>query len=120
MDRYNKYQTKQLHAHAYICTHNSWWLVLGWVTTKEYHPLPRLDRPTSTYVAFTKTLNNNNSSLVVIKRCSNILQSLQRLAEVTVDSELTAVTCQLFTVIQRYSDATECAEEQLCLNSPVI
>jgi len=30
MDRYNKYQTKQLHAHTYTCTHNSWWLVLGW------------------------------------------------------------------------------------------
>jgi len=38
MDCYNKYQTKQLHAHTYTCTHNSWWLVLGWVTTKEYHP----------------------------------------------------------------------------------
>jgi len=38
MDRNNKYQTKQLHAHTYTCTHNSWWLVLGWVTTKEYHP----------------------------------------------------------------------------------
>jgi len=30
MGRYNKYRTKQ-------CTHTSWWLVLGWVTTKEYH-----------------------------------------------------------------------------------
>jgi len=29
--RYNKYRTKQ-------CTHTSWWIVLGWVTTKEYHP----------------------------------------------------------------------------------
>jgi len=38
MDRYNKYQSKQLHAHTYTCTHNSWWLVLGWVTPKEYHP----------------------------------------------------------------------------------
>jgi len=37
MDRCNKYQTKQLHAHTYTFTHNSWWL-LGWVTTKEYHP----------------------------------------------------------------------------------
>jgi len=37
MDRYNKYQTKQFHAHTYTCTHN-WWLVLGYVTTKEYHP----------------------------------------------------------------------------------
>jgi len=26
--RYNKYRIKQ-------CTHTSWWLVLGWVTTKE-------------------------------------------------------------------------------------
>jgi len=39
IDRCNKYQTKQLHAHTYTCTHNSWWLVLGWVTTKEYHLL---------------------------------------------------------------------------------
>jgi len=38
MDRYNKYQTKQLHTHTYTCTHNSWWLELSWVTTKEYHP----------------------------------------------------------------------------------
>jgi len=38
MDRYNKYQTKQLHAHT-ACKHNSWWwLVLDRVTTKEYHP----------------------------------------------------------------------------------
>jgi len=38
MNRYNKYQTKQLQAYTYTCVHNSWWLVLGWVTTKEYHP----------------------------------------------------------------------------------
>jgi len=31
MGRYNKYRTKQ-------CTHTSWWLVLDWVTTKEYIP----------------------------------------------------------------------------------
>ena len=24
------------------CTHNSWWLVLGWVTTKENHPRLRI------------------------------------------------------------------------------
>jgi len=36
MGRYNKYRTK-------LCTHThtSWWLVLGWVTTKEYHPCIR-------------------------------------------------------------------------------
>jgi len=38
MERYTKYQTKQLHAHTYTCTHNSGWLALGWVTNKEYHP----------------------------------------------------------------------------------
>ena len=41
MDRYNKCQTKQYtrtHAHTH-CTHISWWSVLGWVTTKEDHPL---------------------------------------------------------------------------------
>jgi len=38
MDRYNKYQTKQLHARPNTCTYTSWWLVLGWMTTKEYHP----------------------------------------------------------------------------------
>jgi len=32
MDRYNKYQTKQLHAHNRTTS-----LVLGWVTTKECH-----------------------------------------------------------------------------------
>jgi len=37
MDRYNKYHTKQLYAHTYTCSHNGWWPVLGWVTTKEYH-----------------------------------------------------------------------------------
>jgi len=35
MDCYNNYLTKQLHAHTNACTHNSWWLVLGWVITKE-------------------------------------------------------------------------------------
>jgi len=60
MNRYNKYQTKQLHEHTYTCTHNSWWLVLGWMTIKEYHPLPRLEYQTSTYGALTNTFNNNN------------------------------------------------------------
>jgi len=41
MERYNKYQTKQLYTHActrilYTCTHNSWWLVHGWMTATEY------------------------------------------------------------------------------------
>jgi len=62
MDRYNKYQTKQLHAHTYPCTRKSWRLVLGWVTTKEYHPLPRLDRQMSTYGVLTKTFNSNNNN----------------------------------------------------------
>jgi len=31
---YIKYQTKQLHTHSYTYTHNCWWLVLGWLTTK--------------------------------------------------------------------------------------
>jgi len=39
MGRYNKYRTKQ-------CTHTSWWLVLGWVTTKEYHPCIRFRHDT--------------------------------------------------------------------------
>ena len=38
MDRYNKYQTKQNTHTLPHCTHNKWWLVLGWVTTKEDHP----------------------------------------------------------------------------------
>ena len=41
MDRYNKYQTKQYtHAHIHFQTAHTteWWLVLGWVTTKEDHP----------------------------------------------------------------------------------
>jgi len=37
MDHYNAYQTKQLHAYTNTCTRNSWRLVLGWVTTEEYH-----------------------------------------------------------------------------------
>ena len=38
MGRYNKSQTKQLQAHTHThCMHNRWWLVLGWVTTKEDH-----------------------------------------------------------------------------------
>jgi len=40
MCRYNKYQTKQSHAHTYTCTNDSCWLVLGRVTTKECHPRP--------------------------------------------------------------------------------
>jgi len=39
MGRYNKYRTKQ-------CTHTRWWLVLGWVTTKEYHPCIRFRNDT--------------------------------------------------------------------------
>jgi len=38
MDRYNNYQTKQLHERTHTYTHNNRWLVFGWVTTKEYHP----------------------------------------------------------------------------------
>ena len=38
MDRYNKYQIKQCTHTLTHCTHNIWWLVLGWVTTKEDHP----------------------------------------------------------------------------------
>jgi len=33
---------KQLHVHTYTCTHKRLWLVLGWVTTKEYHPPQRI------------------------------------------------------------------------------
>jgi len=32
-DRYNKYQTKQLHKHNHKLQHNKWWLVFGTVTT---------------------------------------------------------------------------------------
>ena len=39
MDRYNKYQTKKYTHTLSYCTHNSWRLVLGWVTIKEDHPL---------------------------------------------------------------------------------
>jgi len=39
MGRYNNYRTKQ-------CTHTSWWLVLGWVTTKEYHSCIRFRNDT--------------------------------------------------------------------------
>jgi len=89
MGRYNKYQRNsythaQSHTHTHTFarthartgwyqisrTHNgrtiSWWLVLGWVTTKEYHPLLRLDRQTSTYGALTKTFNNNNNTTIAI------------------------------------------------------
>jgi len=43
------------------------------VTTKEYHPLPRLDRQTSTYGALTKTFNNKNN-LAVTHTYKSILQ----------------------------------------------
>ena len=43
MDRYSKYQTKQCTHTLTHCTHNIWWLVLGWVTTNEDHPRLRLD-----------------------------------------------------------------------------
>ena len=39
MDRYNKCQTKRYTRTHTHCTHISWWSVLGWVTTKEDHPL---------------------------------------------------------------------------------
>ena len=42
LDRYNKYQTKQCTHTLINCTHNIWWLVLGWVTTKEDHPRLRI------------------------------------------------------------------------------
>ena len=37
MNRYNKYQTKQCKHTLTHRTHYIWWLVLGWVTTKEDH-----------------------------------------------------------------------------------
>jgi len=43
----NEYRNKQLH------THTSRWLVIGWVTTNEYHPSLRFHRQTSTYGAST-------------------------------------------------------------------
>ena len=42
MDRYNEYQTKQCTHTLPHCTHTRWWLVLGWVTTKEDHPRLRI------------------------------------------------------------------------------
>ena len=45
-DRYNKYQTKQYTHTLTHCAHNSWWPVLGWVTTKEDHPLLWFDGST--------------------------------------------------------------------------
>jgi hypothetical protein len=42
MDHYNKYQTKQCTHRLPHCTHTRWWLVLGWVTTKEDHPRLRI------------------------------------------------------------------------------
>jgi len=42
VNRYNKYQTNQLHAHTHTCTRNSWWLVLRWVTTNECHQRLRI------------------------------------------------------------------------------
>ena len=39
MGRDIKYLTIAVHTQTHIhYTHNSWWLVLGWVTTKEDHP----------------------------------------------------------------------------------
>ena len=41
MGRDIKYLTKQYtrtYTHVH-CTHTIWWLVLGWVTTKEDHPI---------------------------------------------------------------------------------
>ena len=78
MDRYNKYQTKQFHTHIH-CTHNSWWLLLGWVTTKKYHPLLRFDRQTSTYGASTNVYNNNNNnnkSILQVRSCRAQVQAL--------------------------------------------
>ena len=42
MDRYNKYQTKQYTHTLTRYTHFIWWLVLGWVTTKEDYPRLRI------------------------------------------------------------------------------
>jgi len=73
MDRYNKYQTKQLHAHTYTCTHNSWWLVLGCVTTKEYHPRRCIDyfdfmaRYKSNYIYIYRYQNKNEN------QCSDVI-----------------------------------------------
>jgi len=40
--------------HTYIhCTHNIWWLVIGWATTKEDNPNARSDRQTWTYGGLT-------------------------------------------------------------------
>ena len=42
MDCYNKYQTKLCTLAHTHCTHNRWWLVLDWVTTKKDHPHLRI------------------------------------------------------------------------------
>jgi len=52
MSRYNNNQKQQLHTYIYthtrylVTTHISWWLVLGWVTTKKEHPHLRITTQT--------------------------------------------------------------------------
>jgi len=74
MDRYNKYQTKQLHAHTYTCTHNSWWLVLGWVNTKEYHPRLCID-----YVDFMARYKCNYIYINILMIISTAVKELSKI-----------------------------------------
>jgi len=46
-----------LHFHMHT-THNSWWLVLGWVTTQERPYAPQIQRHTFTYEALTLASTN--------------------------------------------------------------
>jgi len=78
MDRYNKYQTKQLHAHKYTCTHNSWWLVLGWVTFKEYHPRLCID-----YVDFMARNKCNYIYIPLKYRPNTVYTSLLQIKQTT-------------------------------------
>jgi len=54
--------------HARASTHKSWWLVLGWVTTKEGHPRLPIASTSYTYVLLTPVLQYNytQSSLILL------------------------------------------------------
>jgi len=87
MGRYNKYWTKQLNTHTYTCTHTSWWLVLGWVNTKEYLPRLWFDHLKSTCGALTNVYNNNTNAVFCI--CANKLhQNLMWLINLKITSSL--------------------------------
>jgi len=85
--RYNKYRAKQ-------CTHTGWWLVLGWVTIKKYHPCIRFRNDTlhvniglHLHVALHKLQSGNSAAYLPLTIVSRAHAGLSRRINGSVDAQ---------------------------------